>query len=56
MVTIYPWPLFQGQMRVAKVNIAYNLLIIAPRGLVCETSELENNSNYRLGILWCGQI
>ena len=30
-------PLLQGQMRVAKVKSAYNLLIIAPRGLVCDT-------------------
>ena len=26
-------PLLQGQMRIAKVKIAYNSLIIAPRGL-----------------------
>ena len=26
-------PLFQGQMRIAKVKTAYNSLIIGPRGL-----------------------
>ena len=26
-------PLLQGQTRIAKVKIAYNLLIIGPRGL-----------------------
>ena len=26
-------PLLQGQMRIAKVKIAYNSLIISPRGL-----------------------
>ena len=30
-------PLLQGQMRVAKLKSAKNLLIIAPRGLECET-------------------
>ena len=30
---ICPWPLLQGQMRIAKVESAYNLLIIGPRGL-----------------------
>ena len=30
-------PLFQGQMRIAKLQSAYNLLIIGPRGLQCET-------------------
>ena len=28
--------LLQGQMRIAKVKSAYNLLIIGPRGLQCE--------------------
>ena len=28
----------QGQMRLIKVKSAYNLLIIAPRGLGCETN------------------
>ena len=30
-------PLLQGQMRIAKVKSAYNLLIIGPRGLQYET-------------------
>ena len=31
-------PLFQGQMRIPKLKTAYNLLIISPRGLQCETN------------------
>ena len=31
-------PLLEGQMRRAKVKSAYNLLIICPRGLQCETN------------------
>ena len=31
-------PLFQGQTRIAKLKSAYNLLIIGPRGLQCETN------------------
>ena len=27
------WPLVEGQMRIGKVESAYNLLIIGPRGL-----------------------
>ena len=27
------WPLLQGQMRIAKLKSAYNLLIIGPRGM-----------------------
>ena len=30
-------PLVQGQTRIAKVKHAYNLLIIDPTGLQCET-------------------
>ena len=30
-------PLFQGQMKRVKVKSVYNLLIIGPRGLQCET-------------------
>ena len=29
-------PLLQGQTRIAKLKIAYNLIIIGPRGLQCE--------------------
>ena len=32
------WPLLQGQMRIAKLKSAYNLLIIGLRGLQCETN------------------
>ena len=31
-------PLLQGQMRIAKLKIAYNSRIIGPRGLQCETN------------------
>ena len=34
-------PLLQGQMRIAKLKSAYNLLIIGPRGLQCETNIYE---------------
>ena len=30
-------PLLQGQTRIAKLESAYNLLIIGARGLQCET-------------------
>ena len=29
---------FQGQTRIGKLKSAYNLLIIGPRGLQCETN------------------
>ena len=31
-------PLLQGQTRIAKLNSAYNSLIIGPRGLQCHTN------------------
>ena len=31
-------PLLQGHTRIAKLKSAYNLLIIGPRGLQCETN------------------
>ena len=31
-------PLLQDQMRIAKLKSAYNLLIIGPTGLQCETN------------------
>ena len=34
-------PLLQDQMSLAKLTSAYNLLIIAARGLGCETNLLE---------------
>ena len=34
-------PLFQGQMRIAKLKSAYNSLIIDPRSLQYETKLLE---------------
>ena len=34
-------PLVQGQARIAKHKSAYNLLIMGPRGLQCETNLWE---------------
>ena len=34
-------PLVQGQMRIAKLQSAYNSLIMGPRGLQCETNLWE---------------
>ena len=34
-------PLLQGQTRTTKIKSAYNLLIIGPRGLQCETNLKE---------------
>ena len=31
-------PLLQGQTRITKLKSAYNLLIIGPKGLQCETN------------------
>ena len=38
VVTFDFGPLLQGQMGIAKLKSAYNLLIISPRGLGCETN------------------
>ena len=35
------WPLFQGQMRIAKIKSTYNSLIHVTRGLQCHTNLLE---------------
>ena len=35
------WPLFQGQMTIAKIKSAYNSFIHVPRGLQCHTNLLE---------------
>ena len=32
------WPLFQGQMRIAKIKRVYILLIRIPRGVQCHTN------------------
>ena len=34
-------PLLQGQTKIAKLKSAYNLLIIGPTGLECETNLWE---------------
>ena len=41
VVTFGLGPLLQGQTRTAKRKSAYNLLIIGPRGLQCETKLRE---------------
>ena len=41
VVTFGLAPLFQGQMRTAKLKSAYILLIISPRGLQCESNLQE---------------
>ena len=41
VVTFGLGPLLQGQTRIAKPKSAYNLLIIDPRGLQCETNLQE---------------
>ena len=38
---LIPWPLFPGQTVIAKLKSVYNLLIIGPRGLQCETNLQE---------------
>ena len=35
------WPLFQGEMMIAKIKSAYNSLICVPRGLQCHTNLLK---------------
>ena len=37
-------PLLQGEMRMAKLKNAYNSLVNGPRGLQCETNQLETMS------------
>ena len=46
-------PRLQGQTRTAKLKCAYNLLIIDPRDLGCETNLLIYHG---LGIFLCSQI
>ena len=41
MVRFHLWPLLQGKTRRAKLENAYNTLIIAPRGLQYETNLEE---------------
>ena len=38
VVRFHLGPLLQGQTRIAKLKTAYDLLIIGPRGLQCETN------------------
>ena len=45
-------PLLQGPTRIAKLKIAYNSLIIGPRGLQCE----QFIRNHGLGVFSCVQI
>ena len=41
MIRFELWPLFQGQMTIAKIKSAYNSLIDVPRGLQYHTNLLE---------------
>ena len=41
VVRFYLGPLLQGQTRIAKLKSAYNLLIIDPIGLQCETNSYK---------------
>ena len=41
MIRFDLWPLFQDQMRIAKIKGAYNSLIHVSRGLQCHTNLLE---------------
>ena len=41
VVRFYHRPHLQGQTRIVNLNIAYNLLIIGPRGLQCGTNLYE---------------
>ena len=41
MIRFDLWPLFQGQMRIAKIKSVYNSLIHVPRGLQCHANLLE---------------
>ena len=38
VVRFHLGPLLQGQMKIAKLESAYNLLLIGPRALQCETN------------------
>ena len=38
MIKFDLWPLFQDQMRIAKIKSAYNSLIRVPRGLQCHSN------------------
>ena len=39
-------PLFQGQMRIAKIKCSYNSLIHVPRGLQCHTILCVSHFNH----------
>ena len=39
VVRLEPWPLLQGQTRIAKLKSAYNSLIIGPKVFGCETYQ-----------------
>ena len=41
MIRFELWSLFQGHMRIAKIESAYNSFIHVPRGLQCHTNLLE---------------
>ena len=62
VVRFHLLPLLQGQTRTAKLKGAYNLLIIVPRGLQCETNfweimgwEFSDVARFDLGPLLQGE-
>ena len=46
-------PLLQGQLRIAKLKIAYNSLIIGPTGFGMVNQPIRNHG---LGIFLCSRI
>ena len=43
MIRFELWPLFQDQMRIAKIRSAYNSVIRVPRGLQCHNQPIGNH-------------
>ena len=48
MIRFDLWPLFQGQMMIAQIKSACNLLIRVPRDLQCHTNLLKSWAKNRL--------
>ena len=51
MIRFDLWPLFQGQMRIAKINSAYVLLIRVPRE-VCNVTPTYRKSWAKNLLIW----
>ena len=50
---IWPWDPPSRSNEGSQIKSAYNLIIIGPRGLQCETNSIGNQE---LGIFWCDQV